>query len=65
LQLLLPQARNEGLAYVEITTDADNIASQRVIESNGGELIERFCKSSEYGGTESLRFRIFLTGAAA
>jgi predicted acetyltransferase len=65
LQLLLPQAGNEGLAYVEITTDADNIASRRVIESNGGELIERFRKSAEYGGAESLRFRIFLTRAAA
>jgi predicted acetyltransferase len=58
LQLLLPQARDEGLAYVELTTDADNIASQRVIEANGGEVIERFHKSAAYGGAESLRFRI-------
>jgi predicted acetyltransferase len=65
LQLLLPQARVEGLAYVEITTDADNIASQRVIESNGGVLLERFRKSLEYGGAESLRFRILLTKATA
>lgn len=64
LQLLLPLAREEGLAYVEIVADADNIASQRVIESNGGELILRFRKSAEYGGAESLRFRIFLTKAA-
>ena len=65
LQLLLPLARGEGLAYVELTTDADNIASQRVIEANGGELIERFHKSAEYGGAESLRFRILLAKAAA
>jgi predicted acetyltransferase len=58
LQLLLPQARDEGLAYVELTTDADNIASQRAIEANGGEVIERFHKSAAYGGAESLRFRI-------
>ena len=58
LQLLLPQARDEGLAYVELTTDADNISSQRVIEANGGEVIERFFKSAAYGGAESLRFRI-------
>ncbi|HKO60321.1 MAG TPA: GNAT family N-acetyltransferase [Pyrinomonadaceae bacterium] len=60
LQLLLPQAKKEGLAYVEVVSDADNIASRRVIESNGGQLIERFQKSLEFGGTESLRFRILL-----
>ena len=60
LNLLLTQVKDEGLPYVEIVTDADNIASQRVIESNGGTLIERFCKEAEYGGTQSLRFRIFL-----
>ena len=65
LQLLLPEASSEGLAFVDLTTEADNVASQRVIEANGGELIERFRKSAEFGGTESLRFRIFLTKAAA
>jgi predicted acetyltransferase len=58
LQLLLPQARSEGLAFVELIADADNTASQRVIEASGGELIERFHKSAAYGGAESLRFRI-------
>jgi predicted acetyltransferase len=58
LQLLLPHARAEGLAHVELTTDADNIASRRVIEANGGALIERFHKPAVYGGAESLRFRI-------
>jgi predicted acetyltransferase len=65
LQLLLPQARDEGLAYVELTSDADNIASQRVIEANGGKLIERFHKSAQYGFGESLRFRILLAKTAA
>jgi predicted acetyltransferase len=60
LRLLLPEARQLGLPYVEITTDADNLASQRVIEANGGRLVERFCKAAMYGGTESLRFRISL-----
>ena len=59
LQLLLPQARTEGLPFVELTTEADNPASRRVIEANGGELIERFFKPANYGGTESLRFRIY------
>lgn len=65
LQLLLPEARSEGLAYVELTCDTDNIASQRVVEANGGELVKRFHKSSEYGGAESMLFRISLAEPAA
>lgn len=65
LQLLLPYARAEGLAHIELTTDADNLGSRRVIEANGGTLVERFHKSKAYGGAESLRFRIALAEAAA
>lgn len=64
LQLLLRQAREEALAYIELTTDSDNIASRRVIEANGGEVVERFCKPAAYGGAESLRFRIHLLKAS-
>ena len=60
LQLLLPDVRREGLAYVELTTDLANIASQRVIEANGGQLFERFDKPAVHGGAASLRFRIYL-----
>lgn len=65
LRLLLPQVREEGLAYVDLTTDADNLASKRVIEANGGKLVERFNKPAAYGGAESLRFRILFAHAAA
>ena len=65
LQLLLPHARAEGLAHLEVTTDADNDASRRVIEAGGGILIERFYKPKGYGGAESLRFRIALTDEGA
>jgi predicted acetyltransferase len=65
LQLLLPLVREEALAYVDLTTDVGNIASQRVIEANGGQLVERFFKSAAHGGTESLRFRIVLSKPAA
>jgi predicted acetyltransferase len=58
--LLLPQAGEEGLAYIDLTTNSDNIASRRVIEANGGKLVERFHKPAGYGGAESLRFRILL-----
>jgi predicted acetyltransferase len=65
LQLFLPYARAEGLAYVELTTDENNLPSQRVIEANGGTVIEQFTKPPEYGGAESLRYRITLAAAAA
>ena len=39
LRLMLPLARAEGLARVEITCDADNEASRRVILANGGVLL--------------------------
>ena len=60
LGLLLPHARAEGLSYVELTSDADNEPSRRVIEANGGILVEGFFKPKAYGSTESLRFRIAL-----
>jgi predicted acetyltransferase len=65
LKLLLPHAGEEGLGHIEITTDADNIASRRVIEANGGVLVERFRKPLVYGGADSLRFRIVLATPAA
>jgi predicted acetyltransferase len=58
---ILPEARLVGLPYVELTTDASNVASQRVIEANGGRVVERFNKPAHYGGAESLRYRIPLT----
>ena len=64
LHLLLPYARAEGLPYIELTTDADNLPSQRVIEANGGTLVERFKKPVQHGGADSLRFRIVFTGNA-
>lgn len=58
LRLLLREIGKLGLAYVEITTDPDNVASQKVILANRGELVERFTKSPHYDGTEGLRYRI-------
>jgi predicted acetyltransferase len=60
LKLMLEHARAEGLEHVEITTDPENIASRRVIEANGGVLVERFRKPGQYGETDGLRFRIAL-----
>jgi predicted acetyltransferase/GNAT superfamily N-acetyltransferase len=55
---LLVDARAERLAFVELTTDVGNVGSQRVIEANGGQVVERFHKPAVYGGGESLRYRI-------
>ena len=60
LAAMLPDAKAEGLGYVELTTDVSNVASRRVIEANGGQLVERFRKPDAYGGGESFRFRIEL-----
>jgi predicted acetyltransferase len=60
LAQLLPEARSVGLAHVEITTDPENIASQRVILANGGFLVEQFTKPSQYGNKPGLRYRIML-----
>lgn len=60
LAIILPDAKARGLPYVEITTDLDNVASQKVIERNGGVLVERFVKPEVYGGAESLRYRVYL-----
>lgn len=59
VRLLLPEARREGLEYLEITTDTANLASQKIITTNGGVLVERFV-SPMYGDVERLRYRIAL-----
>ena len=60
LAQLLPEARSAGLPFVEITTDPENIASQRVILANGGILVEQFTKPHQYGSKPGLRYRISL-----
>jgi predicted acetyltransferase len=61
LRELLPDARAEGLRYVELVTDHDNVASQRVIEANGGVLVEEFIKPAVYGHNKrGLRYRVSL-----
>ena len=58
LALLLPEARDRALPYVELTTDESNVASRRVIEANGGVLVEEFEKPASHGGARGLRYRI-------
>jgi len=58
LAMALEEIRKERLPFIEITTDEDNVASQRVIEANGGRLVERFLKAGAYGGGKGLRYRV-------
>lgn len=58
LALLLVEAHETGLPFVEITTDPDNVASQRVITANGGVLVERFVKPAAFGSAPGLRYRV-------
>ncbi len=58
LGLLLPLAREQGLPHVELTTDPDNLASQRVMTANGGELLGTFDRGAAWGHTPALRYRI-------
>ena len=60
LAQILPEARAVGLPYVDITTDIDNVASQRVILANGGLVMERFDKLPQNGGGSAFTFRILL-----
>ena len=60
LALVLLDARTRGLEWVELTTEPDNIPSQKVITNNGGVLRGREAKPDAYGGGELLRWRIAL-----
>lgn len=59
LAAVLPEARTIGLPFVKITCDADNTASRRIIEKNGGRFIESFV-APFYGPKERLMYWIDL-----
>ena len=58
LAQILPEATRIGLPYVELTTEPDNLASQRVILANGGVFVESFTAPRFHGAHETLRYRI-------
>ncbi len=58
--LMLPEARKLGLEYIDLTTDSDNLPSQKVITANGGTLVHHFTKEAGHGAGEALLFRITL-----
>jgi predicted acetyltransferase len=60
---MLREAKDEGLRYVDIITQPDNVPSQRVIAANGGVLIEEFMTPASLGGKRELRYRVHIGGA--
>jgi predicted acetyltransferase len=61
LRLMLLEARDVGLPYVEITTTEKNTASRRVITANGGVLLGNFLSDERPGVADMIRFRIDLS----
>jgi predicted acetyltransferase len=57
---VLEDARKLKLPYVEITTDPENLPSQKVILAAGGKLHEQFNTPPQFGSKPCLRFRIAL-----
>ena len=45
---------------IEITTEPENLPSQRVIEAVGGELHEKFIQPPQFGSKPGLRYRVAL-----
>lgn len=64
LREVLPDALARGLRYVDITTALDNMPSRRVIEANGGILVEEFVTPPALGGRRHLRYRVYLDDSA-
>src|SRR5262245_52436472 len=58
LRAFLPDAAAEGLRYVELCADAANLPSRRVIERNGGVLVEEFVTLPSLGGRREVRYRV-------
>jgi predicted acetyltransferase len=61
LGMMLRLAEGEGMAELELVTDVDNVASQLVVERNGGFRVEEFLQSERLGGGRAVRWHIDLS----
>ncbi len=55
----LVEARKLGLSRIEVTTDLDNVPSRRIIEGQGGHLVEEF-RHPLFGDKPKLRYEVAL-----
>jgi predicted acetyltransferase len=60
LREVLRDAVAQRLRYVDLTTDPDNVASQKVIEANGGVFVEEFITPPGLGSKRERRYRVKL-----
>lgn len=60
LAQMLAETRGLGLPHIDITTDPDNLPSQRVILANGGVFVEAFTKPAAFGSHAGFLYRIAL-----
>jgi predicted acetyltransferase len=60
LRLILSEAIELGMPFVELVTNVENPSSQKVIAKNGGVLFERFIQPQAYGGVDGFKYRIYL-----
>jgi predicted acetyltransferase len=60
LAQMLPLARAQGIRVLQISTQPENRASQRVIETNGGKFINAVKPPVFYGHDEEWVYRIAL-----
>jgi len=61
VRAIVSDAAGEGLRWVEITCDVDNVASAGVIVGAGGEFVERFTYHEKYGTGDGFRYRVAIT----
>jgi predicted acetyltransferase len=59
--MMLRLAEGEGMAELELVTDVDNVASQWVVERNGGFRVEEFLQPERLGGGRAVRWHIDLS----
>ena len=64
LREIVEDAAARGLRYIDVTTAPDNVASQRVIEKNGGVFVDEFTTIPGLGSQRERRYRIPIDGAA-
>jgi len=60
IRLVMPYARKLGLARLDISMDASNLASRRTAEKAGADLIKIFNAGPEYGDVAACLYRLGL-----
>jgi predicted acetyltransferase len=57
---MLDIARDDGMPWVDLVTDVDNLGSQAVIARNGGTIVRRYVVPPVQGAFDAYQWRIAL-----